>query len=248
MLALHYLGGLMPFIVAAGLLYVREPASAARNFWQRLVEIRRMGPVWALVALLIVPAITLMAVTTDRMMGGLGAVPEEIARVTGGLGGWLAFAAFTFLFGPLPEELGWRGFALDRLQAERGALSSSVILGAVWTIWHLPLFFIKGSYQHSLGIGTPLFWLFMLDKIPQSVIMTWIYNNTHRSTLSAVIVHFTVNLVGELYALTLRAESVYVTLWWALALGVSWGRRAPAAGGEAQAQGTAGAGAKPVVG
>ena len=222
-LVLQYLGGLMPFLVAVVLLYLHEPPTAIPNYWQRLVEVRRIGPIWALVALLVVPAITLMSVTVDRMLGGLGAVPDELARVTGGLGGWLTFTAFIFIFSPLPEELGWRGFVLDRLQQERGPLASGVILGAVWTLWHLPLFWIKGSYQHSLGIGTPLFWLFMLEKIPQSVIMTWIYNNTRRSTLAAVIVHFAVNLIGELYALTLRAESLYMALWWVLALGVSWG-------------------------
>jgi membrane protease YdiL (CAAX protease family) len=70
------------------------------------------------------------------------------------------------------------------------ALTSSLILGAAWTVWHLPLFFIQGSYQHSLGLGTVRFWLYMMDKVPQSVLMTWIYNNNRRSTLSAILFHF----------------------------------------------------------
>ena len=52
------------------------------------------------------------------------------------------------------EELGWRGYVLDRLQEKRSALVSSLILGVVWSLWHLPLFFVQGSYQAGLGVGT----------------------------------------------------------------------------------------------
>jgi membrane protease YdiL (CAAX protease family) len=86
--------------------------------------------------------------------------------------GIVRFAMFTLVFGPLPEELAWRGYALDRLQMRWNALMSSLMLEGVWTVWHLPLFFIKGSYQHGLGVGTLGFWLFMMDKVPQSIIMT----------------------------------------------------------------------------
>jgi membrane protease YdiL (CAAX protease family) len=85
-------------------------------------------------------------------------------------------------FGPVPEELGWRGCALDRLQERDSALISSLIIGGTWALWHLPLFFIAGTYQHGLGVGTPAFWLFMVTKFPDSILMTWIYNNTRRST------------------------------------------------------------------
>ena len=50
------------------------------------------------------------------------------------------FAIFILLFGPLPEEMAWRGYALDGLQSKWNALEASLILGIAWTIWHLPLF------------------------------------------------------------------------------------------------------------
>ena len=130
----------------------------------------------------------------------------------------IPFAVFLLLFGPLPEEMAWRGYALDELQSNWNALETSLILGFLWTIWHLPLFFINGSYQHSLGIGTPQFWLYMLDKIPQSILMTWIYNNNQRSTLSAVLFHFIVNFVGELLDLSLQGEIIYIIAWWLMAV------------------------------
>jgi hypothetical protein len=62
-------------------------------------------------------------------------------------------------------------------------------------------------------------------RFRQSVLMTWIYNNNRQSTLSAILFHFMVNLVGELLGLTLRAEALYILLWIIVAIGVTvlWG-------------------------
>jgi membrane protease YdiL (CAAX protease family) len=128
-------------------------------------------------------------------------------------------------FGPLPEELGWRGYALDLLQARYSALVSSLILGAVWALWHLPLFLILGTYQHGLGIGSHSFWIFLITIVFQSILLTWIYNHNRRSTLSAVLFHFMVNYSGELFALTDRAE-IYQSVLWAvfvIAVVAIWG-------------------------
>jgi membrane protease YdiL (CAAX protease family) len=98
------------------------------------------------------------------------------------------------------------------LQAKWNALASSLILGTAWALWHLPLFFIEGTYQNSLGLGTLSFWLFMIAMIPESILMTWIYNNNQRSTLSAVLFHSMINITGELIEATVRAEFLQVSL------------------------------------
>jgi membrane protease YdiL (CAAX protease family) len=161
----------------------------------------------------------------DVLLGGAGPKLEAAERFVQQPWMFVPFAVFTLVFGPLPEELAWRGYALDGLQGKWSALTSSLILGVAWTVWHLPLFFIQGSYQYGLGLGTARFWLYMMDKVPQSVLMTWIYNNNRRSTLSAILFHFTVNLIGELFGLTLRAEAIYILLWIVAAVGVAvlWG-------------------------
>jgi hypothetical protein len=96
-------------------------------------------------------------------------------------------------------------------------LSNTKAFGGAWTMWHLPLFFIESSYQQSLGIGTPQFWIYMLDKIPMSVLMTWVYLNTNRSTASAILFHFIVNFIGELFDLSLQTEIIYIAAWWIIA-------------------------------
>jgi membrane protease YdiL (CAAX protease family) len=105
------------------------------------------------------------------------------------------------------------------------ALGSSLVLGVVWALWHLPLFFIDGTYQNSLGVGTLSFWIFMIEVIPKSILITWIFNNSRGSTLSAVLLHFMDNFMGELFELTARAELYQFILWIAAAIVVTavWG-------------------------
>jgi len=82
------------------------------------------------------------------------------------------FVLFYFIGGPFTEEYGWRGYALDRLQSKFNALLSSLILGLIWGLWHLPLFFISGTVQENIPI-----YEFLLLTIVLSVFYTWILNN-----------------------------------------------------------------------
>jgi membrane protease YdiL (CAAX protease family) len=224
---LHYLGGVMPLVVTLALLYTRHTREERLDYWRRVADVKRLSARWYAITLLTAPALTLLAALADIILGGGGGVPEALLRFLPHPLGILPFAVFMLLFGPLPEELAWRGYGLDRLQARLTPLASSLVLGAAWAVWHLPLFFINGTYQHGLGLGTRSFWLYQLDKVPQSVLMTWIYNNTWRSTLSAVLFHFTVNFVGELFQLASQAEVFYIVLWYVAAglVAVLWQAR-----------------------
>ena len=82
------------------------------------------------------------------------------------------FFLYYFIGGPFTEEYGWRGYALDRMQSKLNPLYSSLILGFIWGIWHLPLFFIEGTVQSNL----PLY-EFILIQMVLSIQYTWILNN-----------------------------------------------------------------------
>ena len=95
---------------------------------------------------------------------------------------------------PPAEEFGWRGYALDRLQNRFNALLSSVILGLIWGLWHLPLFGLEGSIQQNVPI-----WAFVLGTVLFSVILTWLYNNTGGSILAVILLHTTGNLAHYIF-------------------------------------------------
>lgn len=215
------LGGVSPILFAIILTYITQGREGRRDYWQRVIEFRRIDIRWYVVILSIVPLSVALAALLDVLLGGSGAELEAAARFVDQPLGIVPFAIFIFFFGPFPEELGWRGYALDRLQLKWSALGASLVLSVVWALWHLPLFFVNGTYQNSLGVGTLFFWIFMLEFIPKTILITWIYNNNRRSTLSAVLLHFMDNFVGELFELTARAELYQFMLWVAAAIVVT---------------------------
>jgi len=215
---LFLVGGAGPFLAAVVLTQVRESPATRRDFWVRIFDPRRLHGRWWAAALLLHPALVGLAVATDRATGG---APPDLHAPESALG-LLGLVFTVFWFGPLPEEIGWRGFALDRLLHRTTALLASLVLGAVWALWHVPLFFVPGSFQAGLGPGSPRFWIFLADLLPLSVLITWIYVHTSRSTLSAVLVHFSGNLCGAIVPKTdrlaglellfLSAAAILVTL------------------------------------
>ncbi len=91
----------------------------------------------------------------------------------------------------LPEEYGWRGFALDPLQRRFNTLGASLVLGLIWGLWHLPLVFIEGTTQASIPFAE-----FVLQTMVLAVLYTWLYNNTGGSVLVAALFHASANIAG----------------------------------------------------
>jgi membrane protease YdiL (CAAX protease family) len=100
---------------------------------------------------------------------------------------------FTVFSGPVAEELGWRGFALPRLQAKYSALVSSLILGVIWTCWHLPFFYTTGATQMSIP-----FPIYLVLVTTVTIYLTWLYNNTQGSLVITILAHFSYNLTAFL--------------------------------------------------
>ncbi|MFC1653555.1 CPBP family intramembrane glutamic endopeptidase [Patescibacteria group bacterium] len=101
----------------------------------------------------------------------------------------IAFLVILFNAGPLQEEYGWRGIMQLELQKKYSALISSLLVGIVWGIWHLPLFFMpdKGFYYDK-----PI-WGLILSTTLISVLFGWIYNNTNRNLLLMLLFHASYN-------------------------------------------------------
>jgi membrane protease YdiL (CAAX protease family) len=90
------------------------------------------------------------------------------------------------------EELGWRGYALPRLQSRYNILVSSLILGVLWACWHLINILIPGLAHY--GTAFPAFLLFVVS---QTILFTWLANNTRGSVLIAWLFHAAINVSGS---------------------------------------------------
>jgi hypothetical protein len=143
--------------------------------------------VWVIIILLLIPFLAITSLGLTAVITGSVNLLTDIPR------GLIAFVNFPFILvigGPLIEEYGWRGFALDRLQSKWNGTTSSIILGIMWGFWHIPAFFISGTSQNILLEYLPLSaGLFFIQIIFISIIMTWLYNNTERSILGSILFH-----------------------------------------------------------
>jgi membrane protease YdiL (CAAX protease family) len=121
---LRYAGGLMPLAVAAALVLLEHDRSFQRDYWPRLVDWRRIGIGWYAVILLYTPVNSFLAALIDPLLGDGGIAPEAVRRLAAQPPSIAPVLLFWLLFGPLPEEPGWRSYALDGLQARPSALAA----------------------------------------------------------------------------------------------------------------------------
>jgi membrane protease YdiL (CAAX protease family) len=196
---LQYVGGAGPLIAALVITHFFEDRDNKKEFWNRTFNPQRIPWRWLLAAFLIHPAILFISVAVDSALGGL--MQWKTANLTN-FGAIANLVFFVFVFGPLPEEIGWRGVGYDRLVQKWNPLTASLILGVAWSAWHIPLFLIEGTFQHQLGFGSFRFWVFLASNIPLTVIITLVYNHTEISILSAAIVHFSGNIIGAILTKT----------------------------------------------
>jgi membrane protease YdiL (CAAX protease family) len=193
------MGVLGPAVSAIFLTCLTGDKQERRDYWSRLISFKRIGPRWYAIIILIAPVYSVLAILTGLVIeGNIPAFDTAVGYVTHPLT-IMPFAIMRLVYGPLPEELGWRGYALDRLQRKWNALVSSLVLGVIWAVWHTPMFFIRGSLMSEVfPLWSTKFWVAMGPGIlAGAVVMTWIYNNTQRSTLAAILFHFMMNFTGE---------------------------------------------------
>ena len=185
-------GNIMPSLVGILLTALFLGKSGLGELFRRLGQVRN-PLIWYAVVLLLIPAIQLVAIGIPTLLG-------------------LTSIAFVFPVGTvlaaifvaaLGEELGWRGFALPRMQARQQALAASLLLGVLWGLWHLPLEIARGI--------SPLGYLdFVLYIIGFSVLFTWVYNNTQGSLFLMVLFHVAFTTTNVMFLAPQKDLIVYI--------------------------------------
>lgn len=209
---LVYAGSFGPGMAGIALVHLTGTERGRSEYWARITQLRRIRFRWLMAMLLLYPLIMSIAWLLEAAVTGIGPDTQTARRLLAEPASLVVFTIWVLLLGPLPEELGWRGYALDELQRSWSALNASLILGLVWAIWHLPLFFVRGSYQFKLGFGSMAFWSYAATIVALSVLFACIHNNNGRSTLAAIVFHFVLNFTGSLVQGTLVTEVARMTL------------------------------------
>lgn len=187
----HALGGLGPACAALIVTRLYGKKTGVRTllkvmitaYPRRFIFIALVGPfLLALLAAAIIYSIQGGQFTVVAQLGSNREFPSL---------GILGLFLYNLLFFGFGEEVGWRGFALPRMQTRYNALTSSVLLTLFWAVWHWPLFLYRPGYT-SMDIAGIVGW--MLSLVTGSVLLTWFFNSTRGSILVCAVFHATVDI------------------------------------------------------
>jgi membrane protease YdiL (CAAX protease family) len=181
-----------PFVAGVVMIYVTEGKAGLSRLRDR-VRLWRVGWHWLLFIFAGIPALVMIGIVIQpgAFVGFLGVSPILLVSYP-----W-TYLAVWFGGGGLNEEVGWRGFALPRMQPRYGPLWGTLILGVVHCFWHLEEFLTPaqgggpGTGWTPFIITLPIFLVLVLSF---SIIMTWIFNHTRGSLFAAISAHASVDI------------------------------------------------------
>lgn len=188
---IFYFGGGAPSVVALFLVFKTYPKDARSDFFKRCFSLKKMSLKWAALVVSFFVIVSVVGIFISVSILGTE-MPEML---------WLKIAItqpymiplllfFSLISGPLNEEFGWRGYALDKLLIRFGYAKASAILGSIWAIWHLAWFFTPGQSQYDLLQSSPLEALLFIPRtMILSFVVSFVYLNTKRSILAGAFVH-----------------------------------------------------------
>ncbi|MET9478738.1 type II CAAX endopeptidase family protein [Streptomyces sp. NPDC006638] len=164
----------------------REPVPARAVPYRQGVRVFLALPLLALAS----ASVVVGALLADPL-GGPGVSLAGGRELIATVGGVVPFLVSMLIAGPLAEEPGWRGTAHPRLRASMGRVRAGVLLGAVWAVWHLPLFFIEGTVQAELGLFGWSGLMFSLSVVPVALLTGYAYERA--GVVASVAVHLGFN-------------------------------------------------------
>jgi membrane protease YdiL (CAAX protease family) len=178
---------LAPISAALILTYRNAGLDEVKILLKRSFDIKRItrkiwyGPIFFLIPILFLLVLGIMILLGDPL-------PDTLFPVVAAPVAFLMF----FLFA-LFEEVGWMGYAYDRMEERWNALRASFILGILWATWHIPLYILSG--QGTLRIIVQLISLLALRTL-----FVWIYKNTGKSVFATILVHAIYNVCTLTFA------------------------------------------------
>lgn len=189
---LVFLGTIAPSLVALSLTARFEGPAGTRALLGRVTQ-WQVGARWYVFAVGYMAAMKLTVALVHRVI--TGAWPLIAVEA------WYLMLAATAvsMWVQAGEEIGWRGYALPRLAARLGLGGASVVLGVIWAVWHLPLFYLHGA--DTYGQSFPAY---LLQVIALSVTFAWLYWRTRGSLLLVMLLHAAINNTKDVVPTILR--------------------------------------------
>lgn len=220
-LVLFLTGGASPLLAGLTLAWLTGGRRRVADLIRRLVDLRRpSGRLWLLIVAFW-PFFDL-TMAAAAMTLGVTSRPFDVATEILTEPGLLAFQlTLAFLF-PAVEEIGLRGYYLDRLAERFTTTIASLINGATWALWHAPFVLLPGYYAATTFDPQLSWWMPMI--VADTVLLVWVWEHTDHSIAAVLVFHALMNLTGELLGITAEMYPFVVSghLLVAAAVMVSW--------------------------
>jgi len=198
---LFILGGFVPSVVGIILTGVFEGKKGIKTLLKSAIHFK-IGVKWVLIILLVTISYALSLLFIYSLTGGKFDLSQFYMH--------LPALIPLIILGPISEEFGWRGFATKRLLKNKSANFTSLIIGLVWGLWHLPLFYIVSTSQNNLNLP---FLVFLITVISLSFIYTYVFIKTKFSLFSAILLHWLTTYLMEVVSLTVASSRSELYNW-----------------------------------
>ena len=187
-----------PFTTALYLIFTAKNDALKSTFSNKLFNIKLIK--WKTIPLFLIlfPASIIISVLISTLFGysfDQFTIADEFSFSIGGIPTLLVL-----LLAACFEELGWRGYAVESLNNKFNYFEATAIFGILWSLWHLPMFFIPESYQAELLQEDFILVInFFVSIIPLAFIISWFCKKNSGSILGAILIHSIVNLSQEFF-------------------------------------------------
>ena len=190
------LGLFMPAVTAVVTVLTSKNKMLKEDLKRKIVGFYRIKPFTIIKAVLLFFIVVAVSIGISVLSGGDPAQFSFTEDFSFSIAG--TSALFTMVLASVIEEVGWRGYGEDAVGSYHTWFKESIIFGAIWGAWHIPLFLIPGTYQHTLTeLGAIYVINFFVSTVPVDFLQTWVYVKNNRSMLATAIFHLFLNVMQE---------------------------------------------------
>ena len=204
---LMLIGLTAPAVVSTVFVLVSGNAELKKDLKDKIIGFYKVKWINVFLAVIVFALIVVFSVLLSLLFGqslNQFSFTEDFTFTGVGIG--TAFVTITVA--SIVEEVGWKGYCEDSIGQYMNWFWESLLFGMLWSLWHLPLIFIEGTYQAGLMVN-PLYVInFFISGIPLGYIITWVYLVSDRSILACMIFHLFVNFMQEKIAMTPETKCV----------------------------------------
>lgn len=177
---------------------------------ERLFNLRLIKPISILPIVTILP----VSLAVSALLSLLFGQPASQFRFTEGFPFSASYIPVFVIItlASILEELGWRGYAMDSINAKHNFFNTTLIFSLLWAAWHVPLFFINGYYHNVIMRENVIYGInFLVSVIPMAFIMSWLWKMNSRCIPTTILFHLVTNISMEALQVT-QVTKCIVTL------------------------------------